>query len=333
MSESVQRSAVVGSRDLYQVGEMPPLGVVPARMHAWTVRADRFGEPRDAFQVEVIDTPSIGPDEVLVYVMAAGVNYNNVWAAAGIPIDVIKARNRKGELEDFHIGGSDGSGIVYAVGEAVTSVKVGDEVVIHCGMWQQDCPWIARGGDPMYSPSFRIWGYESNYGSFAQFTRVQAHQCMPKPRHMTWEASASYVLVGATAYRMLHGWGAQSVKRDDVVLVWGGAGGLGSMAIQIARAAGATPIAVVSGKDKFDFCESLGAKGCIDRTEFDHWGMLPHWKDNVGYGKWLTGVRAFGSKIWDILGEKKSPNVVFEHPGETTLPTSMFVWRNPAVWS
>jgi crotonyl-CoA carboxylase/reductase len=323
-AEQVQHAASTSER-LFEVGEMPPLGVVPARMHAWTVRAERFGEPRNAFAVEVVDTPKLAPHDVLVYVMAAGVNYNNVWAALGVPVDVIKTRNKQGELEDFHIGGSDACGIVYAVGDAVSNVNVGDEVVVHCGMWDQDCEWVADGGDPMFAPSFRIWGYESNYGSFAQFTRVQAHQCMPKPRHMTWEQAASYALVGATAYRMLHGWGRHELKPDDVVLVWGGAGGLGSMAIQIARAAGATPIAVVSGKDKFEFCESLGAKGCIDRTEFDHWGMLPHWKDTVGYHKWLLGVRAFGAKIWDILGDKRSPNVVFEHPGENTLPTSMFV--------
>jgi crotonyl-CoA carboxylase/reductase len=310
---------------LYAIGEMPELGVVPKQMHAWTVRADRFGEPRDAFATEVTDTPELGPHDVLVYVMAAGVNYNNVWAALGLPINVIKNRNKQGEPEDFHIGGSDASGIVYAVGEAVSNVHIGDEVVLHCGQWEHDCAWVRGGSDPMYSPTFRIWGYESNYGSFAQFARVQAHQCMPKPRHMTWEQAASYSLVGATAYRMLHGWSGHEVKADDVVLVWGGAGGLGSMAIQIACAAGATPIAVVSGKDKFEFCEGLGAKGCIDRSEFEHWGMLPHWKDSVGYGKWLGGVRDFGARIWEILGERRSPNIVFEHPGEATLPTSMFV--------
>ena len=69
----------------------------------------------------------------------------------------------------------------------------------------------------------------------------------------------------------------------------------------------------------------LGAKGCINRNDFDHWGMLPHWKDNAGYAKWLKGVRAFGAKIWEVLGEKRAPNIVFEHPGETTIPTSIFV--------
>ena len=207
------------AKELYDIGEIPPVGEVPAKMHAWLIRAERFGEPKDAFQQEVVDVPAIGDDEVLVYVMAAGVNYNNVWAAQGIPVNVIKVRNKLGEPEEFHIGGSDASGIVYKVGKDVTNVKVGDEVVIHCGTWDRNCPWVKAGNDPMYSPTFRIWGYETNYGSFAQFTKVQAHQCMPKPKHMTWEAAAAYVLVGATAYRMLHGWGEHAVRKDDVVLV------------------------------------------------------------------------------------------------------------------
>ena len=313
------------SKQLYELGEKPPLGEVPEKMHAWLVRQDRFGKPTEAFQKEVVNTPSIADDEVLVYVMAAGINYNNVWAALGIPVNVIAARNKGGEPEDFHIGGSDASGIVYKVGKDVTNVKVGDEVVMHCGQYSRNCEWVKKGGDPMYSPTFKIWGYETNFGSFAQFTRVQAQQCMPKPKHMNWEESAAYTLVAATAWRMLHGWGASSIKKGDVALIWGGAGGLGSMAIQIAKAVGATSVAMVSGEDKFDYCMKLGAKGCINRNDFDHWGMLPHWKDNAGYAKWLKGVRSFGAKIWEVLGEKRAPNIVFEHPGETTIPTSIFV--------
>ncbi len=313
------------AKELYNLGEMPPLGLIPQKMHAWLIRAERFGKPMEAFQQEVVNVPGIADDEVLVYVMAAGINYNNVWAGLGIPVNVIAARNKGGEPEDFHIGGSDASGIVYKVGKDVTNVKVGDEVVIHCGTWDRNCAWVKNGGDPMYSPTFRIWGYETNYGSFAQFTKVQAQQCMPKPKHMNWEEAAAYVLVAATAWRMLHGWDTHEIKKGDVALIWGGAGGLGSMAIQIAKAAGATPVAMVSGEDKFDYCMKLGAKGCINRNHFDHWGMLPHWKDNAGYAKWLKGVRGFGAAIWEVLGEKRAPNIVFEHPGETTIPSSIFV--------
>ncbi|MCA9673025.1 MAG: crotonyl-CoA carboxylase/reductase [Myxococcales bacterium] len=293
-------------------------------MHTWAIRGERFGEPMQAFQQEVLPVPGIADDEVLVYVMAAGVNYNNVWAGLGVPVNVIAARNKAGESEDFHIGGSDASGIVYKVGKDVKDLEVGDEVVVHCGTWSRDCEMVKRGVDPMYSPSFRIWGYETNYGSFAQFTKVQAHQCLPKPKHLTWEDAAAYMLVGATAYRMLVGWPPNDVKEGDVVLIWGGAGGLGSMAIQIARARGATPIAIVSAQDKFEWCEKLGAKGCINRKDFDHWGMLPHWKDAHAYGEWFKGVRKFGKAIWDVLGERRNPNVIFEHPGEATVPTSIF---------
>ncbi|PID96938.1 MAG: crotonyl-CoA carboxylase/reductase [Actinomycetales bacterium] len=320
------------TQEIYEIGHQPPLGEVPPKMHAWLIRPERFGPPMQAFQKEIVDVPSIADDEVLVYVMAAGVNYNNVWAGLGIPVDVIGARNKAhargdygGDEAPFHIGGSDASGIVYAVGKDVTNVKVGDEVVLHCGQWDRNCPWVQDGGDPMYSPTFRIWGYETNWGSFAQFTKVQGQQCMPKPKHMSWEEAAAYTLVAATAWRMLHGWDRNAVKEGDVALIWGGAGGLGSMAIQIVKAAGGTPVAIVSGEDKFDYCKQLGAKGCINRNDFDHWGMLPHWKDTAGYNTWLKGVRKFGSAIWDVLGEKKAPNIVFEHPGETTIPSSIFV--------
>lgn len=313
------------TKELYDIGEMPPIGEVPAKMHAWLIRPERFGEPTKAFQKEVVDVPEIGDYDCLVYVMAAGVNYNNVWAGLGIPVNVIAARNKAGEPEPFHIGGSDASGIVYKVGRKVTNVKVGDEVVVHCGTYDPECPSVQAGVDQMYSPTYRIWGYETNYGSFAQFTRVKGTQCVPKPKHLTWEDAAAYMLVGATAYRMLMGWNEHAIREGDVALIWGGAGGLGSMAIQIARAKGAVPIAVVSGEDKFDYCQQLGAKGCINRKNFDHWGMLPHWKDTAGYNTWLKGVRSFGKAIWDVLGEKKQPRIVFEHPGETTIPTSLFV--------
>jgi len=313
------------AKDLYELGEIPPVGEVPAKMHAQLIRPSRFGEPKTAFQPEVIETPSIGDDEVLVYVMAAGINYNNVWAALGIPVNVIGARNKAGEKEEFHIGGSDASGVVYKAGKNVKNVKVGDEVVVHCGMWDIHDPQIKNGVDPMYIPSFRIWGYESNWGSFAQFTKVQAHQCLPKPKHLSWEEAAAYMLVGATAYRMLNRWKEHEVRKDDVVLIWGGAGGLGSMAIQICKAVGAKPIAVISGEDKIEYCKKLGAVGCIDRRKFNHWGMLPHWEDTEKYNAWLAGARSFGKAIWDVLGEKKSPRIVFEHPGESTVPTSVFV--------
>ena len=73
-------------KDLYDMGEMPPMGFVPKQMHAWVIRRERHGEPDKAMQLEIVDVPEIGDTEVLVHVMAAGVNYNGVWAALGQPV-------------------------------------------------------------------------------------------------------------------------------------------------------------------------------------------------------------------------------------------------------
>ena len=265
----------MATKQLYDLGDMPPLGEVPEKMHAYLVRQDRFGEPIDAWQREVINTPKIGPKDVLVYVMATGVNYNNVWAALGFPVDVIKDRQKKGEPEDFHAGGSDASGIVWAVGDDVSDVKIGDEVVVHSGWWEPDDAWVLSGKDPMLAPSVRIWGYQTNYGSYCQFAKAQSHQIKKKPKHLTWEEAGCYMLCASTAYRQLMGWAPHTVEKDDVVLVWGAAGGLGAMALQIVSALGGKAIAVISDEDKRQFCLDKGAVGVINRNDFDHWGVMP----------------------------------------------------------
>ncbi|MFZ4608040.1 MAG: alcohol dehydrogenase catalytic domain-containing protein, partial [Caulobacter sp.] len=150
-------------KDLYEIGEIPPPFHVPKNMYAWTVRKERHGRPATAMQVEVVPTWEIGEDEVLVLVMAAGVNYNGVWAALGEPMSVLDVHKLP-----YHIAGSDAAGIVWAVGSKVRRWKCGDEVVIHCNQDDGDDE-ECNGGDPMFSPSQRIWGYETPDGSFAQF--------------------------------------------------------------------------------------------------------------------------------------------------------------------
>ena len=305
-------------KDLYEIGEMPPLGHVPKQMYAWAIRRERHGEPDKSFKVEVVDVPELDSHEVLVLVMAAGVNYNGIWAGLGQPIspfDVHKA--------EYHIAGSDASGIVWAVGDKVKAWKVGDEVVVHCNQDDGDDE-ECNGGDPMYSPSQRIWGYETPDGSFAQFTNVQAQQLLPRPQHLTWEESACYTLTLATAYRMLFGHHPHELKPGQNVLVWGASGGLGSFAIQLAKTAGANAIGVISGEDKRDYVMSLGAKGVINRKDFNCWGQLPK-VNSPEYKEWFAEVRKFGKAIWDITGKGINVDMVFEHPGEATFPVSCLV--------
>ena len=306
------------AKDLYELGEIPPLGHVPAKMYAWAIRRERHGPPEQSHQLEVLPVWDIGDDEVLVYVMAAGVNYNGVWAGLGEPISPFDVH--KGE---YHIAGSDASGIVWKVGAKVKRWKVGDEVIVHCNQDDGDDE-ECNGGDPMFSPTQRIWGYETGDGSFAQFCRVQSRQLMQRPKHLTWEEAACYTLTLATAYRMLFGHAPHTVRPGQNVLIWGASGGLGVFGVQLCAASGANAIAVISDESKRDYVMSLGAKGVINRKDFECWGQLPK-VNSPEYNTWLKEARRFGKAIWDITGKGNDVDIVFEHPGEATFPVSALV--------
>jgi crotonyl-CoA carboxylase/reductase len=216
------------------------------------------------------------------------------------------------------------------VGSKVRRWKVGDEVVIHCNQDDGDDE-ECNGGDPMNSSSQRIWGYETTDGSFAQFCRVQSRQLMPRPKHLTWEEAGCYTLVLATAYRMLFGHAPHTLKPGDNVLVWGGAGGLGSMAIQLIAASGGNAIAVISRRTSATSC-CPWCQGCHQPQGFDCWGEMPDPMDTEAYNKWLGRARKFGKAIWDITGKGNDPDIVFEHPGASTFPVS--AWSAAAAaWS
>src|ERR1700731_970298 len=281
MSAVAQRAAPPPVlKDLYQIGEIPPLGHVPERMHAWAIRKERQGPPEKSMQIEVVPTWPIREDEVLVHVMAGGVNYNGIWAALGQPVSVLDIHKHP-----YHIAGSDAAGVVWAIGAKVKRWKVGDEVIVHCNQDDgddEDC----NGGDPMLSPSQRIWGYETPDGSFAQFCRVQSRQLMPKPKHLTWEEAPCYTLT-------------------------------------LAAASGANAIGIISDETKRDYVMQLGAKGAINRKDFNCWGAMPK-VNSPEYDAWVKEARKFGKAIWDITG-KRDVYIVFEHPGEATFPVSCLV--------
>jgi crotonyl-CoA carboxylase/reductase len=304
-------------KDLYEIGEFPPLGHVPKNMYAWAIRRERQGPPATAMQMEVVPTWELDSHDVLVLVMAAGVNYNGIWASLGEPVSMFD-----GHKSLHHIAGSDASGIVWAVGSKVRRWKVGDEVVVHCNQDDGDDE-ECNGGDPMYSTSQRIWGYQTPDGSFAQFCRVQDRQLMERPKHLTWEEAACYTLTLATAYRMLFGHTPHELKPGHNVLVWGASGGLGVFAVQLCAAVGASAIGVVSDESKRDYVMSLGAKGVLNRKDYKCWGQLPK-VNTPEFHEWTLEARRFGKAIWDITG-KKDLDIVFEHPGEQTFPVSCLV--------
>src|SRR6187397_217907 len=304
--------------DLSQVSSIATEpGELPATMAAWVIREERQGEPVDAFQIEEIEVPEPGAFEVIVRVMAAGVNFNNVWAAFGKPVSVFGY----GDHPEYghHIGGSDASGIVWKVGEGVTRWKPGDEVVIHCNQASYEDVEV-HGLDPMAAPSQEIWGYETTWGSFAQFTKVQAQQLLPKPQHLSWVESSAYGLTYFTAYRMLID--RCKLQAGHNVLIWGAAGGLGVFATQLCQASGANAVGVVSSDEKGELVKKLGAVDYVNRNEFA--GMMRKGGESADEEKArFKESRGFAKRVKEILGDP--PDIVFEHVGQATFPTSVLV--------
>jgi crotonyl-CoA reductase len=279
-------------------------------------------DPRKSLHVDEVPLPPLGPNEVLVAVMASAVNFNTVWTSIFEPLPTFKFLERfarEGELGarhdlDYHVVGSDASGVVLRTGPGVTRWKPGDQVTVHCNY--VDLEAHEGHDDSMIDPSQRIWGFETNFGGFSEIAMVKANQLMPKPSHMTWEEAACLGLVSSTSYRMLVSANGANMKQGDVVLVWGGTGGLGGFACQYVLNGGGIPVAVVSSGEKADLLRSVGVEHVIDRKAegYAFWDG-----DNQDMGE----MRRFGKKIRELVGE--DPDIVFEHPGRQTFGASVFV--------
>ncbi len=145
---------------------------------------------------------------------------------------------------------------------------------------------------------------------------------MQKHKQLGWEEAASYGLTFYTAYRMLVG--QAQVKPGDNVLIWGAAGGLGIFAIQLCRVLGANPIAVVSSPDKFDLVRNLGAEMIVNRRDFGFGFKRAESAEETK--KRTDEMKRFGGELRRLTGGK-DPDVVFEHVGQETFPTSVFVCK------
>jgi crotonyl-CoA carboxylase/reductase len=172
--------------------------------------------------------------------------------------------------------------------------------------------------DPLAAPSQQIWGYETSWGSFAQFCKVQAQQLLHKPKHLSWEEAASYGLTYFTAYRMLID--RCSLQAGHRVLIWGAAGGLGVFATQLCALTGADAVGVVSSPEKGRLVEQLGAVAYVDRSEYS--GMMRRGGESAEEEKArFKESRRFTKAVEEILGAP--PDIVFEHVGKATFPTSV----------
>jgi crotonyl-CoA reductase len=158
------------------------------------------------------------------------------------------------------------------------------------------------------------WGFETNFGALGEFCIAKANQLIRKPAHLTWEEAGSNTLCAATAYRMLVGKHGAQMKQGDVVLVWGGTGGLGSFATQLVLNGGGIPVAVVSSAEKAAIVRAQGCAHVINRNEL---GL-----GEDGFRNRKAG-RILGEAIRALVGE--DPQIVFEYLGAETFGASVYV--------
>jgi len=286
-------------------------------------------DPRRSLHVDEVPLPELAPDEVFVAVMASSINFNSVWTSIFEPLSTFGFLDRLGRHSvlgqrhalDYHVIGSDAAGVVLRTGSAVRKWQVGDEVTVHCNYVDDQDP--TSHDDSMMANSQRIWGFETNFGGLADVAVVRANQLMPKPTHLTWEEAAVNALCNSTAYRMLVSHNGAPVTQGNVVLIWGASGGLGSFAVQHVLNSGGTPVGVVSSAAKVETLHELGCEYVIDRHANDY----RFWKDEHTQDE--SEWRRLGQDVRALVGE--DPDIVFEHPGRSTMGASVFVAKRGGV--
>ena len=297
--------------------------VLRSEVDMWEGVASADKDPRKSLHVGEVPTPELAPDEVYLAPMASSINFNTVWTSIFEPLPTFGFLDRLGResvwgarhKQDYHVVGSDASGVVLKVGSAVRNWKPGDRVVVHCNHVDDQDP--SAHDDSMLGANQRIWGFETNFGGLADLAIVKANQLMPKPSHLSWEEAAVNALCASTSYRMLVGEHAARMKQGDVVFIWGATGGIGAYATQLVLNGGGIPIGVVSSPERAALLNEMGCEHVIDRSAegYRFWSD-EHTQDE---GEW----RRLGKKVRSLVGE--DPHIVFEHPGRSTMGASVFI--------
>jgi len=250
----------------------------------------QHGGPEVLEYADVAD-PQIRDNEVLVEVKACALNHLDLFVRQGLPGI---------EIPLPHILGNDIAGVVREVGDLVTWVKRGDEVMVQPGVSCGHCEACLSGQDNLCR-EYDIIGYRRN-GGYAEFVAVPGVNIIPKPAQLSWEEASALPLVTVTAWHMLVT--RAKVQPGEDVLVHAAGSGVGSVAIQIAKLRGARVITTASTEEKLEKARELGADVTINYTRDD----------------WPKEVRR--------VTDRKGVDVVVEHTGAATWPGSLSALKN-----
>ena len=231
-----------------------------------------------------IAEPSPSTGQVLVEIKATSLNHLDIWVRNGIPGVPLPL-----------ITGSDASGIISAIGEGIDDSRLGERVMIQPLIYCGDCKACSAGKENLCE-SMGIMG-ENAQGVNAEKIVINSSQALPFPDHLDYKEAAAFALVAQTSFQMLIN--RANLQTSETVLIWGASSGVGSMAIQVAKAKHARVIAIAGTSEKCEKAKSLGADEIINYRN-----------DNV-----LDKVKSFTNG--------RGADVVFEHVGETTWTQSM----------
>ena len=251
--------------------------------------------------------PQAGPGEAVIHLRAAALNHRDVWIKGG----------QYAGLKFPIIPGSDGAGVVAAVGPGVDATWVDREVIIN--------PAFDWGHDPRgQEPRFTILGLPKD-GTLAEYVHVPAVQLAPKPSHLSWEEAAALPLAGVTAFRAV--FSRAHLKAHEKILISGIGAGTAVFALQFAVAAGAVPCVTSSSEDKLRRAHDLGAKAgtLYTRTNWakefgDHHGPFDVIVDSAGGPGFsdLLDLAATGGRIVFFGATRGNPD---------ELPLRKVFWR------
>jgi NADPH:quinone reductase-like Zn-dependent oxidoreductase len=237
----------------------------------------------EQLRYEDVAPPQISSDEVLIRVKACALNHLDIWIRQGIPGYRIPLP---------HISGCDVAGVIQQVGPGVTHLAVGDRVFVSPGLSCWQCEMCCSGRDNL-CPSFKILGAQVD-GGYAELVKVPGRNAIPLPKGLTFEQAAAFPLVSVTAWHMLFTLG--ELRPGEAVLVMGAGSGVGSIALQMARFAGARVITTVGSDEKIPKAKSLGAEEVINHAKEDVSKRVKEWTGGRGVD---VVIEHIGPEVWE----------------------------------
>jgi len=207
----------------------------------------------ERLQFEEQPMPTVGPEEVLVRVKACALNHLDIWLRQGIPGYLITLP---------HISGCDVAGTIESLGVQAQGFSVGDRVVVSPGISCWRCDQCLAGRDN-FCATFGILGAKRP-GGYAEYVSVPVRNLLPIPENLSYEQAAAFPLVSVTASHML--FALAGLQYGETVLIMGAGSGVGSLAVQMAKLAGARVITTVGSDGKIPKAVILGADAVINHA-------------------------------------------------------------------